>query len=362
MLLLLQVLGLVSDLRYLPAAIKMAGRLLRNRKDMSIMELRRSWATVISSGEHAAHADRDYPQFMGSLFQLALDQLERSNGIKTNEYQDCLLLLFIVSLWDSPKLDNDQVSILTSGLSIPTTERLTKLTEKMRIVGLWGRDEETLSHRLTIAPAQQVPLGQMFPHDCARRSNLVFNNILKLLSKSGSQHTQDNAVNLFKKMRQLCVTDMVTYNILLNLFVDGPTTAIRKEQALKWFDVMKEDGVSPDAYCYNTIIKLFARHNQKKEALEFFNCMKKAGVSPDAVTYNTLIHLLFKLGNVADALECFASMRTAGLSPDTYTYSTMIKAYCQGGDVKTAVALKDSMVADGVAPDANHESLQRCQR
>ena len=343
--------ALVKDLGYLPAAIKMAGVMLRNHKEMSITELRSSWATVIASGEHAAHADRDYPQFMGSLFELAFTKL----GLHKIDQSDCRFLLFIVSLWDSPKLDSNQVSILTSALSTPTAKRLTKLTEKLRTVGLWGQDEETLSHRLTIAPAQRVSLSQMFP-STQRGANLVFNNFLKLLGKSGSQHTLVNAVKLVEKMKELHIADVVTYNTLLNLFVDRLTNVVREEQALKLFAAMETNGVSPDAYCYNTMIKLFARSNQQKEVMLWFRRMKKAGVLPDAVSYNTVIHHLVKQGD-NKAFVWFDKMIAAGLRPDTYTYSSMIQAYCEAGNVKTAIALKDSMTANGVAPDAYTYSL-----
>ncbi|KAI8984220.1 hypothetical protein BDF20DRAFT_986143 [Mycotypha africana] len=86
---------------------------------------------------------------------------------------------------------------------------------------------------------------------------------------------------------------------------------------------MKEQGLKPNVYTYNTLLGCCKRTNNLEKAQEYFGEMEEAGIQPDTVTYNTMLHLLSKLGHFDDMFNFYSAMT---VMPDTYTYSIMLDA------------------------------------
>ena len=76
-------------------------------------------------------------------------------------------------------------------------------------------------------------------------------------------------MDVFKKMKQYVVPDVVTYNALMNACEKGK----QPEQALEFFEVMQRHGVAPNMITYNALISTCGKSFQPKQALEVSQAM-----------------------------------------------------------------------------------------
>jgi pentatricopeptide repeat protein len=112
---------------------------------------------------------------------------------------------------------------------------------------------------------------------------------------------------------------------------------------------MKEDGIKPDVYTYNSMIKAFSRDLVKVEKL-YLKMIEKR-IDPNVVIYNTMIDVYAKNGKLEKAIKVFASMKKDGIIPTVVTYNSMIDAYSKSGQIDNAIEVFASMKKDGVKPD-----------
>ncbi|KAK8562924.1 hypothetical protein V6N12_010988 [Hibiscus sabdariffa] len=148
------------------------------------------------------------------------------------------------------------------------------------------------------------------------------------------------------------------------------------------FEEMIRNGISPNVFTYNILIRGFLLggefgEDRMKETNEVLQEMSWEGFIPDEVTYDTLVNGHCKDGNLhqalvshaemvwngllqtslrglcehsrlAEACHLFQEMPSAGVTRDGSAYTMLIYAYCREGDIKKAFHLHDEMVPEGL--------------
>ena len=79
---------------------------------------------------------------------------------------------------------------------------------------------------------------------------------------------------------------------------------MRWNKIIVLFEGMKNAGILPDEYTYNTLITCCGRGSLYEEAAAVFVDMKLTGFVPDKVTYyNTLLDVYGKSRRIKEAIE-----------------------------------------------------------
>ncbi|KAD6794893.1 hypothetical protein E3N88_05789 [Mikania micrantha] len=140
----------------------------------------------------------------------------------------------------------------------------------------------------------------------------------------------------------------ITYNVILNVYgkMGMPWNKIESV-----FDSMKNSGVFPDSYTFNTLISCCKRGSLHEEAYRIFEEMKLAGCMPDYVTFNTLLDVYAKSRKPNEAMNVLREMESKGFSPSVVTYNSLISCYAKDGLFDEAMELKGKMLEKGIKPD-----------
>ncbi|KAF3435368.1 hypothetical protein FNV43_RR22457 [Rhamnella rubrinervis] len=102
------------------------------------------------------------------------------------------------------------------------------------------------------------------------------------------------------------------------------------DKSLNIVNLAKVRGFMPGVLSYNAILDAIIRSKGSvKFAEEVFSEMVKNGVSPNVFTYNILIRGFFAAGNLDRGLYFFGEMERTGCLPNVVTYNTLIDAYCK---------------------------------
>ncbi|KAK7257733.1 hypothetical protein RIF29_31925 [Crotalaria pallida] len=154
------------------------------------------------------------------------------------------------------------------------------------------------------------------------------------------------AVSIFKHMKSSrnlnCRPSIRTYHILFAAFLSrGNNTYINyvyMETIRSLFRQMVNDGIEPDIYTINLLIKGYVLSLHVNDALRIFHQM--GGVydcQPNSYTYDYLIHGLCAQGRTDNAKELCHEMKTKGFIPSSKSYNSLVNALALGGEVEEAV-------------------------
>ena len=122
--------------------------------------------------------------------------------------------------------------------------------------------------------------------------------------------------------------DIVTYSTLIQAYGHVFRNAHRMEMV---YVQMKNAGISPDIYVFNTLLSRYAKLASKsvERAERVLQDMESAGVSKNTETYNSVIMMY---GRVRDyiKLEFYANeMATKKVERNVFTYTALITAYAR---------------------------------
>ncbi|XP_019448707.1 PREDICTED: pentatricopeptide repeat-containing protein At2g27800, mitochondrial-like isoform X2 [Lupinus angustifolius] len=154
------------------------------------------------------------------------------------------------------------------------------------------------------------------------------------------------AVNIFKHMKSSrslnCKPSIRTYHILFSALLSrGNNTYINyvyMGPIRSLFRQMVNDGIEPDIFSLNLMIKGYVLSLHVNDALRIFHQM--GGVydcKPNTFTYDYLIHGLCAQGRTNNAKELCHEMKTKGFIPSSKSYNSLVSALALGGEVDEAV-------------------------
>ncbi|KAL8496731.1 hypothetical protein ACS0TY_020415 [Phlomoides rotata] len=154
------------------------------------------------------------------------------------------------------------------------------------------------------------------------------------------------AVNIYKHMhdcRKLdCRPSLKSYNILFAALLSrGKNSYINHmymETIRCLFKQMVDDGVEPDIFCLNCMIKGYVLSLHINDALRIFHQMDTVySCQPNSFSYDYLIHGLCAQGRTKNARELFDRMKKSGFVPSSKSYNSLVNSLALEGEVDEAV-------------------------
>ncbi|KAH7315541.1 hypothetical protein KP509_21G054200 [Ceratopteris richardii] len=185
-----------------------------------------------------------------------------------------------------------------------------------------------------------------------------------------------------KVFEELSIRNAISYNALITGYVEHDEA----EEALKCFEKMQLDGISPDAVTYACILegcgdiiavgmgeKLYEQISEQgllakniRLGTSLLHMYVKCGSfvkawqvlnelpSQDVVCWNALIDGFNKHGECLQALQCYEQMQQHGLSPNAFTFSSVLSACSRLNLVMQAEQHFADMSKYGIPPEMEH--------
>ncbi|KAF6153244.1 hypothetical protein GIB67_036590 [Kingdonia uniflora] len=156
------------------------------------------------------------------------------------------------------------------------------------------------------------------------------------------------AVNVFRHMRKSavlgCRPSIRTYNLLFgSLLSKGSNTYINRmymETVRCLFKQMVDDGIEPDIFSLNTMIKGYIDSLHVNDALRIFHQMAVVySCKPNSNSYDYLIHGLCCQGRTRNARELYEEMKNKGFVPSGKAYNSLVNSLAMGGEFEEAVRI-----------------------
>ncbi|XAR54510.1 hypothetical protein NMG60_11029665 [Bertholletia excelsa] len=188
-------------------------------------------------------------------------------------------------------------------------------------------------------------------------SEALYNTIIYFFTED---RKLTKAVNIFKHMKNCknveCRPSIRTYNLLFSAFLSrGSNTYINHmymETVRCLFKQMVNDGVEPDIFSLNSMIKGYVLSLHINDALRIFhqmgvvyNCM------PNSFSYDYLIHGLCAQGRTKNARKLCEEMKKKGFVPSSKSYNSLVNSLALGGEVDEALNFLREMIKNQRSTD-----------
>lgn len=161
------------------------------------------------------------------------------------------------------------------------------------------------------------------------------------------------AVNIFKHMRNSrkldCRPSVRTYNILFAAFLSRGKNSYVSHMYMETirclFKQMVNDGIEPDIFALNCMIKGYVLSLHVNDALRIFH---QIGVvyncRPNSFSYDYLIHGLCAQSRTINARELFDEMKEKGFLPSSKSYNSLVSALALSGEIEDALSFMWEMI------------------
>ncbi|CAN0870963.1 Pentatricopeptide repeat-containing protein At5g61370, mitochondrial [Linum grandiflorum] len=140
--------------------------------------------------------------------------------------------------------------------------------------------------------------------------------------------------------------------------VHGWSVQENAKEARKVIKEMKGDGVSPDLFCFNALIRCLCEKNAKDnpsglvpDTLNVMMEMRTHGIQPNSISYNILLSCLGRTRRVKESIKVLELMKRSGCAPDWHSYYLVVKVLYLTGRFGKGNQLVDEMFAEGLVPD-----------
>ncbi|XP_010521688.1 PREDICTED: pentatricopeptide repeat-containing protein At2g27800, mitochondrial isoform X2 [Tarenaya hassleriana] len=164
------------------------------------------------------------------------------------------------------------------------------------------------------------------------------------------------AVNIFKHMRSSrnleCRPTVRTYHILFKALLgrgnNSYTSHMYMDTMRSLFKQMVDDGIEPDVFALNCMIRGYVLSLHVNDALRIFHQMNAVyDCQPNAYSYDYLIHGLCVQGRTINARELFEEMKAKGFVPNGKSYNSLVNALAISGAIDDAVNCLWEMIENG---------------
>ncbi|PWA49075.1 pentatricopeptide repeat protein [Artemisia annua] len=190
-------------------------------------------------------------------------------------------------------------------------------------------------------------------------SECLFNTIIYYYTEA---RMLSKAVNVYKHMRDLgsvraeCRPSIRTFNLLFTAFLskrsDSYVNYVYMDTMSMLFRQMVDDGIEPDVFALNCMIKGYVLSLHVNDALRLYHQM---GVVyecvPNSFTFDYLIHGLCAQGRTCNARKICGEMKRRGFVPSSKSYSSLVCALVIEGEVDEGVRWLWEMVECGRVGD-----------
>ncbi|KAL6997770.1 hypothetical protein U1Q18_007895 [Sarracenia purpurea var. burkii] len=168
------------------------------------------------------------------------------------------------------------------------------------------------------------------------------------------------AVNVYKHMRNSknveCRASIRTYNLLFSALLSRGSNSYINHMYMETirclFKQMVNDGVEPDIFSLNSMIKGYVLSLHVNDALRIFHQMGVVyNCLPNSFSFDYLVHGLCAQGRTQNARDLCNKMKKRGFVPSSKSYNSLVNSLALGGEVDNAVNLLWEMIENRRAAD-----------
>eukprot|EP00252_Welwitschia_mirabilis_P022878 TRINITY_DN6317_c0_g1_i1.p1 TRINITY_DN6317_c0_g1~~TRINITY_DN6317_c0_g1_i1.p1 ORF type:complete len:695 (-),score=114.35 TRINITY_DN6317_c0_g1_i1:185-2269(-) len=152
-------------------------------------------------------------------------------------------------------------------------------------------------------------------------------------------------------------TDMIKEGVMFNrltyvILIKAYSNFCQPNDAIEWFDKMKQAGHTMDTVLYNHLLGMFAELGDLDGALKLYSEMlEDEDCKPDMRTYSALINVYSHVGNASDAEKTLDEMVQVGFKPNIYNYCAIIQAYGRLNMFDDVVRIFKQTLEEDISPD-----------
>lgn len=167
----------------------------------------------------------------------------------------------------------------------------------------------------------------------------------------------NRAFDVYKKMMKCddVKPDLETYKLLLDAMlrrfhnVNVCFVYLRGVKSLS--KQMKVDGIVPDTFAMNMVIKAYAKCGEVDQAVRVFREMGLYGNEANLYSYCYLVHGMCEKGRVDEGFGFYKEMRGKELVPKGSTFMILICSLAMEGRFEEAIGVVFDMVGESMSPD-----------
>ncbi|XP_042514536.1 pentatricopeptide repeat-containing protein At2g27800, mitochondrial-like [Macadamia integrifolia] len=181
-------------------------------------------------------------------------------------------------------------------------------------------------------------------------SESLFNTMIYFFTEA---RKLSRAITVYKHMRKSrdlgCRPSSITYNLLFTALLGRGRNSyinhVYMDTIRSLFRQMVNDGIEPDIFSLNAMIRGYVNSLHVNDALRIFHQMGTVyKFLPNLHSYDYLIHGLCAQGRTNNAKELYGEMKDKGFVPSSKTYNSLVNCLAIGGEVEEAVRILWEMV------------------
>ncbi|XP_057484319.1 pentatricopeptide repeat-containing protein At2g27800, mitochondrial-like isoform X2 [Actinidia eriantha] len=181
-------------------------------------------------------------------------------------------------------------------------------------------------------------------------SEALYNTIIYFFTED---RKLTKAVDVYKHMRNSKNVEwrpsIRTFNLLFSAFLSRGTNSYINHMYMETirclFKQMVNDGIEPDIFSLNSMIKGYVLSLHVNDALRIFHQMGVVyNCLPNSFSFDYLIHGLCAQGRTKNARDLFNKMKKSGFVPSSKSYNSLVNSLALGGEVDKAVNLLWEMI------------------
>ncbi|CAH1437966.1 unnamed protein product [Lactuca virosa] len=163
------------------------------------------------------------------------------------------------------------------------------------------------------------------------------------------------AVNVYKHMRSLkkldCKPSIRTYNLLFTSFLSRRSNTYINHMYMDTmsmlFKQMVDDGIDPDIFALNSMIKGYVLSLHVNDALRLYHQMGVVyDCVPNSFTFDYLIHGLCSQGRTCNARKICDEMKAKGFVPSSKSYNSLVSSFALEGEIDESVSYLWEMIGN----------------
>lgn len=176
---------------------------------------------------------------------------------------------------------------------------------------------------------------------------MTLNSLLDILIRH--EDTQW-AIDYFKREAALFNTQPNTRSY--NIMIRGLASGDQPEAAKKIYNDMRTGVLDqPDVITYSTLMGHYTRKGLHDEADKILDEMFRDGVKPNMWIFNSVVKRFVDKKDFAGARKVMVLMKESKLKPDVVTYSTLIDGYAQEGNEAAIAQIQSEMAFNEIYPN-----------
>ncbi|KAF9985219.1 hypothetical protein BGZ75_003239 [Mortierella antarctica] len=177
----------------------------------------------------------------------------------------------------------------------------------------------------------------------------TLNTVLDLLIR---YEDADRIIELFHNDAALfnLAPSVRSYNIMIRgLAAQGQIKAAQQIYTDMRTEILP---LRPNVATYSTLMSLYAKRGMQNEADRILDQMFKDGVKPNMWIFNSVIKRCVNRKDYAGARKVMSMIGDSEMKPDVVTYSTLIDGYARDGNQEAIAEIQTEMAANQIYPNA----------